>query len=93
MNDTTQADPGALVRAFVDVFRAKDAALFAEFVNSDVVFRNYGDSEVRGRADPPGGGIRGRLRAIGQRPATAAGRCSARRCRSPIAWSSATRRW
>ena len=34
-----------------------------------------------------------RLRAIGQRPATAAGRWSARRCRSPIAWSSATRRW
>ena len=49
MNDTTQADPGALVRAFVDVFQAKDTALFAEFVHSDVVFRNYGDSEVRGR--------------------------------------------
>jgi len=49
MNDTMQADPGALVRAFVDVFRAKDTALFAEFVHSDVVFRNYGDSEVHGR--------------------------------------------
>jgi limonene-1,2-epoxide hydrolase len=50
MNDTAQADPGALVRAFVDVFQAKDAALLAQFVHSDVVFRNYGDSEVRGRA-------------------------------------------
>ena len=49
MNDTTQADPGALVRAFVGVFQAKDADLVAQFVHADVVFRNYGDSEVRGR--------------------------------------------
>jgi hypothetical protein len=33
------------------------------------------------------------VRAIGQRAASAAGRWSARRCRSAIAWSSATRRW
>jgi limonene-1,2-epoxide hydrolase len=49
MNDTTHADPGALVRAFVGVFQAKDADLVAQLVHADVVFRNYGDSEVRGR--------------------------------------------
>ena len=37
--------------------------------------------------------VRAESLAIGQRPVTSAGRWSARRCKSPIAWSSATRRW
>jgi limonene-1,2-epoxide hydrolase len=42
MNDTTQPGPGALVQAFVEVFRAKDAALLADFVHPDVEIHHLG---------------------------------------------------
>jgi limonene-1,2-epoxide hydrolase len=39
-----------LVREFVATFQHKDAARLERFVDRDVVFRNYGDDEVHGRA-------------------------------------------
>ncbi|GAA1965923.1 nuclear transport factor 2 family protein [Catenulispora subtropica] len=39
-----------LVREFVDVFEKKDASLLGAFLAEDVVFENYGDPEIHGRA-------------------------------------------
>ncbi|WP_423462272.1 nuclear transport factor 2 family protein [Promicromonospora sp. MS192] len=41
----------ALVREFVDAFEKKDAALLGSYVTDDVVFENYGDPVIHGRAD------------------------------------------
>ncbi|SCE77753.1 nuclear transport factor 2 family protein [Micromonospora mirobrigensis] len=43
------SDNDALVRGFVDAFERKDASLLVPFLHPDVVFRNYGDDEIRGR--------------------------------------------
>ena len=40
-----------LVRDFVDAFQHKDTGLLERFLDPDVVFRNYGDDEIRGRAN------------------------------------------
>lgn len=46
-----EARNDALVREFVDAFEKKDAALLGSFLADDVIFENYGDPEVHGRAD------------------------------------------
>ncbi|MEV0891563.1 nuclear transport factor 2 family protein [Promicromonospora sp. NPDC050262] len=46
-----EARNDALVREFVDAFAKKDAALLGSYFADDIVFENYGDPEVRGRAD------------------------------------------
>ena len=43
------SDNDALVRAFVQAFSSRDAALLSPFLHGDVVFRNYGEDEVHGR--------------------------------------------
>ncbi|MFE0631883.1 nuclear transport factor 2 family protein [Streptomyces sp. NPDC058864] len=42
-------DNDTLVRAFVEAFSTKDADRLLPFLHPDVVFRNYGDEEIRGR--------------------------------------------
>lgn len=42
-------DNDTLVREFVAAFSTKDAEKLAPYLHSDVVFRNYGEDEVRGR--------------------------------------------
>jgi limonene-1,2-epoxide hydrolase len=39
----------ALIREFVDTFAQKDAALLAPYFSENIVFENYGDTEIRGR--------------------------------------------
>ena len=46
-----EARNGALVREFVDAFAKQDAALLGSYVAEDIVFENYGDPVVRGRAE------------------------------------------
>ncbi|MFE7509129.1 nuclear transport factor 2 family protein [Promicromonospora sp. NPDC057488] len=45
-----EAGNDALVREFVDAFEKKDAALLGSYLADDIVFENYGDPEIRGRA-------------------------------------------
>jgi limonene-1,2-epoxide hydrolase len=42
-------DHDTLVREFVEAFNAKDADRLAPYLHPDVVFRAYGEDEVRGR--------------------------------------------
>ncbi|MEU4097231.1 nuclear transport factor 2 family protein [Streptomyces sp. NPDC026673] len=42
-------DNDTLVRAFVEAFATKDTDRLLPFLHTDVVFRNYGDDEIRGR--------------------------------------------
>jgi limonene-1,2-epoxide hydrolase len=42
-------DNDILVREFVEAFSTMDATKLAPFLHPDVVFRNYGEEEVRGR--------------------------------------------
>ncbi|WP_020016398.1 nuclear transport factor 2 family protein [Promicromonospora sukumoe] len=46
-----EARNGALVRDFVAAFEKQDAALLGSWFADDIVFENYGDPVVRGRAD------------------------------------------
>jgi limonene-1,2-epoxide hydrolase len=41
----------ALIREFLDTFEKKDAALLGSYFAEDIAFQNYGDPEVRGRAN------------------------------------------
>ena len=41
----------ALIREFMDTFEKKDPALLGRFFTEDIVFENYGDPELRGRAN------------------------------------------
>ena len=38
-----------LIRDFMNAFEKKDVKVLEEFFHPNVVFRNYGDKEVRGR--------------------------------------------
>jgi limonene-1,2-epoxide hydrolase len=40
----------ALIREFVNTFEKKDADLLAPYFAEEIVFENYGDPELRGRA-------------------------------------------
>ncbi|WUD77035.1 nuclear transport factor 2 family protein [Streptomyces sp. NBC_00510] len=42
-------DNDTLVRTFVEAFNTKDTDRLLPFLHTDVVFRNYGDDEIRGR--------------------------------------------
>ncbi|MFD8073364.1 nuclear transport factor 2 family protein [Streptomyces sp. NPDC059718] len=42
-------DHDTLVRTFVEAFNTKDPDRLLPFLHADVVFRNYGDDEIRGR--------------------------------------------
>ncbi|WP_051433455.1 nuclear transport factor 2 family protein [Promicromonospora kroppenstedtii] len=46
-----EARNDALVREFVDTFEKQDAALLGSYFADDIVFENYGDPVVHGRAD------------------------------------------
>ncbi|QOV43521.1 nuclear transport factor 2 family protein [Streptomyces chromofuscus] len=43
-------DKDAFVRRFVETFEMKDASRLEPFLHPEVVFRNYGEDEVHGRA-------------------------------------------
>ena len=40
-----------LIRDFMNAFEKKDVKVLEEFFHPNVVFRNYGDKEVRGREE------------------------------------------
>jgi limonene-1,2-epoxide hydrolase len=83
---TAIATNGAIVRAFVDAFQAKDPALLAPFLHRDVVFRNYGDPEIKqGTARRYVGWrvLQLRGRPVRDRPPGRRGRCRHRRTDSP----------
>ena len=40
-----------LIRGFMNAFEKKDVKVLEEFFHPNVVFRNYGDKEVRGREE------------------------------------------